>query len=283
MRPTSSLLPILLLGVAPPALSGQAIDSTFARRFGELALACVHQEYPNQISHVMQSDADALPPRELTPAFYGCYDWHSSVHGHWLLARLARLAPGTDLARRARAALDESLTPEHVAGEVRYLRGEGREHFERPYGLAWLLQLGAELRAWDDPQARRWSRALEPLEQAVVARLGDWMPKLTNPIRTGEHEQTAFAFGLIRDRSASVGDSAMLGLVDERVRTLYLGDRDCPSPTNRPGRTSCRRAWRRPTWSGASSRRPGSPAGWAASFRGCRAWTTGARGSPPPW
>jgi hypothetical protein len=228
MRRLPTILSLLLLTATPGSLSGQAIDTAFARRFGELALACVHQEYPNQISHVMQGDADALPPRQLTPAFYGCYDWHSSVHGHWLLARLARLAPGTELARRARAALDQSLTPQHIAVEVPYLEGEGRAHFERPYGLAWLLQLTAELREWDDPQARRWSRALEPLEQAVVDRLSDWMPKLTNPIRTGEHSQTAFAFGMIRDRAAVAGDSTMLRLVDERVRTLYLPDRACP-------------------------------------------------------
>ncbi len=217
-----------LVVAAPAAAAAQAVDSAFAARFGELALACVHQEYPNQIAHVLQSDADARPPRELTPAFYGCYDWHSSVHGHWLLARLARLAPESPMAARARAALDSSLTAEHVAGEIRYLEGEGRAHFERPYGLAWLLQLGAELREWDDPQAAEWSRKLAPLERAAAARLTEWMPKLANPIRTGEHSQTAFAFGLVRDWARTAADTAMLRLVDERVRTLYLPDRDCP-------------------------------------------------------
>ena len=106
----------------------------------------------------MQSDADLAPPRELTPAFYGCYDWHSAVHGHWLLARLARLYPDAPFAPRARAALAESLTPEHIAGEVRYLQGKGRAPFERPYGLAWLLQLDAELIEWKDPQAQAWAR-----------------------------------------------------------------------------------------------------------------------------
>jgi hypothetical protein len=229
MRRTRTLPSALLLfAFAPAALDAQALDTASARRFGELALACVHQEYPNQIAHVMQGDGDARPPRELTPAFYGCYDWHSSVHGHWLLARLARMAPATGVSGRARAALDESLTPDHVAGEVEYLEGEGRAHFERPYGLAWLLQLAAEVREWDDPQARRWSETLAPLESAATTRLSDWMPKLTHPIRTGEHAQTAFAFGLIRDHAAAAGDSTMLRLVDERVRSLYLPDRACP-------------------------------------------------------
>lgn len=223
-----TLFLVIAICGAPGVGQAQALDHAFARRFGDLALACVHQEYPNQLSHVLQSDADVRPPRELTPAFYGCYDWHSSVHGHWLLARLARLQPGTGLARRARAALAESLTPEHIAGEVRYLEGDGRAAFERPYGLAWLLQLGAELREWDDPAARAWSRTLAPLEAAAADRLRDWMPKLTNPIRIGEHSQTAFAFGLVRDWARTAGDTAMLRLVDERVRSLYLGDRDCP-------------------------------------------------------
>ena len=218
----------LLLLAAAHSVSAQTVDPALASRFGELALACVHEEYPNQIAHVMQSDGDARPPRVLTPAFYGCYDWHSSVHGHWLLARVARLAPGNDLAARARAALERSLTSENIAGEVRYLGGEGRAHFERPYGLAWLLQLAAELKEWDDPQARRWSQAVEPLERAAMARLIDWMPKLASPIRTGEHSQTAFAFGLIGDYAATAHDADLEELVEERVRTLYLPDQDCP-------------------------------------------------------
>jgi hypothetical protein len=212
----------------PATVAAQTLEALFAERFGGLALACVHQEYPNKISHVLQGDDDVAPPRELTPAFFGCYDWHSSVHGHWLLARLARLRPGTELAGRARAALGRSLTPANIAGEVAYLEGEGRTSFERPYGLAWLLQLAAELREWDDADGNTWSRALAPLERAAADRLMEWMPKLTHPIRIGEHAQTAFAFGLVRDWAQTAGDTAMLALLDERVHSLYLADRDCP-------------------------------------------------------
>src|SRR5215212_7411491 len=120
-----------------------SLDPQAAERFANLALACVHKECPNKISHVMLSDADAQAPRALTPAFYGCYDWHSSVHGHWLLARLARLSPDAPFAAKARAALEQSITPEHITAEVAYLQGEGKASFERPYGLAWLLQLAA--------------------------------------------------------------------------------------------------------------------------------------------
>src|SRR5437773_9691266 len=127
------------------SLHSADFDSKAAERFANLALACVHKEYPNKIAHNLNSDKDVAPPRALTPAFYGCYDWHSSVHGHWLLARLARTFPDAPFASAAHAALKESLTPEHIAQEAAYLRAEGRASFERPYGLAWLMQLGAEL------------------------------------------------------------------------------------------------------------------------------------------
>jgi hypothetical protein len=220
------LAPFLLAGTL---MTGQPqLDAASVARFADLALACVHQEYPNKIAHVLNGDADVKPPRELTPAFYGCYDWHSSVHGHWLLARLARLYPDAPFARRARAALDESLTPAHIAGEVRYLKGPGRTSFERPYGLAWLLQLAAELREWNDPQARKWSRALAPLEDEAALRIEEWLPKLTAPIRIGEHDQTAFAFGLILDWAREARDVKMMQLITSRSRDFYGGDRRCP-------------------------------------------------------
>jgi hypothetical protein len=205
-----------------------AADAQLATRFARLALECVHKEYPNKISHVMQGDADARPPRELTPAFYGCFDWHSSVHGHWLLARLLRVHPDAEFAPAARAALAASLTAENISGELRYLQGPGRTSFERPYGLAWLLQLCAELRGWDDPQARAWSTALEPLEQAAAASVATWLPKLHYPIRVGEHSQTAFAFGLIRDWAIVSGNEAMRALIDAKAREFYLVDVSCP-------------------------------------------------------
>jgi hypothetical protein len=168
------------------------------------------------------------PPRELTPAFYGCYDWHSSVHGHWLLARLARLYPNAGFAPEARAALARNLTAENVAGERAYLQGKGRASFERPYGLAWLLQLAAELREWPAAEARAWSQALAPLEAAAVASLSSWLPKLAYPIRVGEHSQTAFAFGLILDWARGKGDLDTARLVEERSLAYYQKDSDCP-------------------------------------------------------
>jgi hypothetical protein len=215
---------------AHPAGSGSpdAIDEAAAARFAQLALTCLHQEYPNKISHVMQGDADVRPPRALTPAFYGCYDWHSAVHGHWLLVRLLRRFPDAPFAKDARAALALSLTPQNIAGEVEYLGHAKRASFERPYGLAWLLQLSAELRGWDDPQARQWATALTPLESLAASKLKDWLPKLHYPIRIGEHDQTAFAFGLIRDWAHIAGDAGMSALLTDAAARFYRGDRNCP-------------------------------------------------------
>ena len=217
------------LAAQPPRTPAPAdVDAAAAGRFADLALACVHKEYPNKIAHVMNGDGDAKPPRELTPAFYGCYDWHSSVHGHWLLARLARTFPDAPFAARARQALAQSLTPEHIAAEAQYLTGPGRTSFERPYGLAWLLQLAAELREWKDPQAQQWASAIRPLEEAASARLKDWLPKLTKPIRIGEHDQTAFSFGLILDWARTAGDRPMIDLMTARIEAFYGTDQNCP-------------------------------------------------------
>ena len=217
------------LACSTPARGADAImDPAAAGRFAQLALSCVHREYPNKISHVLGGDADVRPPRSLTPVFYGCFDWHSSVHGHWLLARLAREFPAAPFAAPARAALAASFTEEKVAAEVAYLKDPGRASFERPYGLAWLLQLAAELRSWDDADARRWAVVLAPLEAEAANRIRGWLPKLHYPIRVGEHSQTAFAFGLIRDWSVVAGDDAMRALIDERSRAYYSNDKNCP-------------------------------------------------------
>ena len=203
-------------------------DARAAERFANLALACVHKEYPNHISHALTSDADVAPPRKLTPAFYGCYDWHSSVHGHWLLVRLIRTFPEAAFVPTAREALRQSLTPENIEQEAAYLRGQGRASFERPYGLAWLLQLAAELREWDDPQAKEMAVNLRPLEQVVLERLNTWLPKLSNPVRIGEHDQTAFGLGLILDYARLVGDDKFVELVISKAKQFYLQDKGCP-------------------------------------------------------
>jgi hypothetical protein len=215
----------LMASSSPPT---QPLDPSAAARFAGLALSCLHREYPNKIAHVMESDADALPPHVLTPAFYGCFDWHSDVHGHWLLVRLARLYPEAPFASQARAELARSLTSQNIAGEVSYLKRDDRASFERPYGLAWLLQLSSELRQWNDPQAKQWSAALLPLETEAAVHLKSWLPKLHYPIRIGEHDQTAFSFGLVWDWAGVTGDTEMRRLLADAARRFYQNDHNCP-------------------------------------------------------
>ena len=228
MKRPAVIFVVLVLTAVNARAQSSSLDEGSVDRFARLALACVHQEYPNKIGHVMNSDDDVAPPRRLTPSFFGCFDWHSSVHGHWLLTRLAKLYPEAELATAARAALDASFTESKIAYEVAYFKGDGRASTERPYGLAWLLCLADELHTWDDEQAQTWRQAIAPLEQLAAQRFFEWLPKLHYPIRTGEHSQTAFAFGLVMDWAETVGNEAMVELVAERSRAFYLDDVDCP-------------------------------------------------------
>ncbi len=218
---TTMLITAAVAQDAPPPRPLAELTAPFV----QLALDCTEQEYPNKIAHTMQSDADQGTPRSLHPAFYGCFDWHSSVHGHWLLAAYARRFPGEAVSAEARRVLALHLTPERLAAEVAYLDGPGRASWERPYGLAWLLQLANELHGWDDAEARQWRASLASLEAACVERFASWLPKLTYPIRTGEHSQTAFAFGLVLDYARTVGDTTLAALVEDTSRRLYLADR----------------------------------------------------------
>src|SRR5437773_3484580 len=215
-------------GPLAAATEEASFDAKAAERFAKLALACVHKEYPNKIAHVLNSDADVAPPRKLTPAFCGCYDWHSSVHGHWLLVRLVRTFPDAPFVAPARNALRKSLTAENLKQESAYLRGEGRASFERPYGLAWLFQLCAELREWDDDQAREMSASLRPLEATAEERLKTWLPKLSHPVRIGEHDQTALGLGLMLDYARSKHDEAFAKLVTDSAKKFFLADKNCP-------------------------------------------------------
>jgi hypothetical protein len=205
------------------------LDAATAERLANLALACIHREYPNKTGHhILTSDRDARPPRELTPAFYGCFDWHSAVHGHWMLVRLARLFPDAGFAPLARVVLAKNLTPENLLREAEYMQAEARASFERPYGLAWLLQLSAELAEWQDSDAEKWSAALQPPVDIAVRRLESWLPKLSHPVRSGEHSQSAFSLSLMLDFARATGRRQFQELLESTIRRFYLRDRDCP-------------------------------------------------------
>jgi len=196
--------------------------------FVERALGALHREYPYHLSVMLARDEDLAPPRVLAPAFFGCFDWHSAVHGHWCLARAARVCPDAAWVGRARAALAITLTRERLAGEAAFLRAPGREGFERPYGLAWLLQLAAELRGWTIPEAAGWSASLEPLESLAASRLSAWIDVLPGPVRSGEHAQSAFAIGLFLDWARDSRDAALASRLQAHAGRLFGADHGAP-------------------------------------------------------
>jgi hypothetical protein len=192
-----------------------------AARFAEIALGHVTREYPHKLDHVMDGPEDVAGPRELHPIFFGSFDWHSCVHGWWLMLRVRRLFPDLAVARRVEALAHEMLTPENVAGERAYLDRAYTGGFERPYGWAWLLTLHREAQRQHDPA---WAEALGPLAAAFAERFALFLPKLTYPIRTGTHFNTAFA--LILALEWAVGnDESLAGLIRERSRHWFAGDK----------------------------------------------------------
>lgn len=219
----TSLLAEPLVETSEPS-KAEVID-----RFAQLALECVHKEYPNIVKHMMNSDEDVKTPKQHYPAFYGCFDWHSSVHGHWLLTRIASQHPDTAHYQEIINSLSQSFTQGNIEGELAYFNRENTgTSFERPYGLAWFLQLTTELREWNNPQAKIWLTTLLPLENKIVANVSDWLPKLSFPIRVGEHSQTAFAFGLMLDWSIAADNRAFGDLLKSNISRLYNADVNCP-------------------------------------------------------
>ncbi len=202
--------------------SANRLTADVAASFIRIALGHVAREYPNKLDHVLESGADAQGPRALHPIFYGSFDWHSCVHGYWLLAALLRRFPAIPEADAVRALFAQSFTEANVAGEVAYLARPASRGFERPYGWAWLLKLQAELLGHDD---QTWATRLQPLAAAFAQRFRDFLPKAHYPIRTGVHSSTAFAFALAQDYALAAKDSALSGLFRAKARAWYANDR----------------------------------------------------------
>jgi DUF2891 family protein len=200
-----------------------------ASRFAALALRGIFTEYPNKLDHVIRGPEDLHSPRALHPAFYGCFDWHSAVHSHWMLIRLLKAFPGLPEEREIRDALNTNLSDENLAAELAYLDGPYRHGFERTYGWAWLLKLAAELHAWDDPDAARLSANLRPLAEAFARLYLDFLPRQTYPIRVGTHPNTAFGLALALDYTRTVGDFALDTLIVERAGIYFGPDENYPA------------------------------------------------------
>jgi hypothetical protein len=200
-----------------------------AALFARLALKGIQKEYPNKPGHVLNGPAEILGPRALHPAFYGSYDWHSSVHGHWLLVRLLRLFPDMDEAKQIRAVLHDHLTAKNLQGETEYFVQPNRQSFERTYGWAWLLKLAEELHGWDDPDAKQWLKNLKPLVDTIEARYLAFLPKQTYPIRSGVHPNTAFGLAFALDYARVARRPALQALLEERSRKYFGRDERVPS------------------------------------------------------
>lgn len=207
----------------------QKITPAIATLFARIALGHVEREYPNKLDQVLNGPADLRGPRDLHPIFYGSFDWHSCVHSYWLLARLRRLHPGLELAESIAELFNRNLTEEKVAGELAFLKQPLAAGFERPYGWAWLLMLAAELLRDDSAQGRRWSHALVSLTAAFVERFRDFLPKLTYPIRTGTHHNTAFALLLAADYADAAQDRPLRELLAARAMHWFGQDRAAPA------------------------------------------------------
>lgn len=195
-------------------------------QLARIALSHVQREYPHKADHVMGGDGDSYRPRAMHPIFYGSFDWHSCVHGYWLLARVRRQLAGTPEAEAIARLFEQQFSDTNVAGECAYLDRPDSRGFERPYGWAWLLRLAAELAADPDPAAARWSQRLHPLAQAFAARFKAHLPALTYPIRVGTHFNTAFALRLAHDYATQVDDAELAQLIAVRARHWFGNDRD---------------------------------------------------------
>jgi hypothetical protein len=199
------------------------LTSDLADRFAGVALGHVTREYPNKLDHVLAGAADARTPRDLHPVFYGSFDWHSCVHGYWMLAYLYRRFPSMPNAPAIRSLFDAHLVSETVAAECDYLEQANAAGFERPYGWAWLLKLAAELALHETPEGRAWSAALSPLARMFAALFMRFLPLATYPVRAGVHSNTAFAVRLALDYR----DDALRALLTGTARRWYAGDTDC--------------------------------------------------------
>lgn len=206
----------------------KALNEKQASHFAGLALKCVSREYPNKPEHVVNTSADVKSPKSLHPAFYGCYDWHSSVHGHWMLVRLLKTFPGLPQEKEIRSALGRNLTGENIQAEVVYMKQPNRQSFERTYGWAWLLKLAEELHGWEDTDGKVWATNLQPLADLIARAYITFLPKQTYPIRTGVHPNTAFGLSFAFDYAKAVDHKELRDLLIERSRKYFAADKNYP-------------------------------------------------------
>jgi hypothetical protein len=217
-------LPALLFG----QLSDLLLDYKTANDLSQVPLDCIHQEYPNKLNQVLTDSSHLQSPQELHPVFYGCFDWHSSVHGHWLLARMMNKFPDTDLSKKIVKLFDEQLQVPKVQKELAYFQPALNKSFERTYGWAWILQLYTELHESPLNAEHKWTDNLQSLINEIVGSYKAFLPKLVYPIRVGEHNNTAFGLSLALDYARVVGDKEFENAIISRSKHFYMDDKACP-------------------------------------------------------
>ena len=209
--------------VNPPKLTLQQ-----ANNLAQLPMHCIQVEYPNKLNQVLGNAAFLKEPKVLHPAFYGCFDWHSAVHGHWSLVSLLKQFPKLDKAEAIKKMLLENMSKENIALEIAYFDDKENASFERTYGWAWLLKLAEALHTWETPLARTLENNLEPLTQLIVEKYIAFLPKLNYPIRVGEHPNTAFGLSFAWDYAKAVNHEQLLASISKRAKAFYLKDENCP-------------------------------------------------------
>ena len=203
------------------------LEEEVAMNFAQIALNCMQKEYPNKLNQVLKTADDLRSPKDLHPAFYGCFDWHSSVRGHWMLIRVMKQFPENKLAVEIREKLNQNLSAENLAGEVAYFEGASAS-WERTYGWAWLLKLAEELYTWDDPQGKIWYENIEELAQVVAGKYISFLPTQQYAVRTGVHPNTAFGLSFAHDYATAIGDLTLRNMIEKRALDYFAGDKDCP-------------------------------------------------------
>jgi hypothetical protein len=197
-------------------------------RLVQLPLECLGKDFPWKLAEVQVGETDAAPPRQRHPAFHGCFDWHSSVHALWSLARALRLCPGLLESARILEILDEQLTPQAIEAEMDFLEQADTRSFECPYGWAWLLLLAAELMSLTVPRAKPWQEAIHPLAEMLSNAIGDYFCRLSRPVRHGVHSNSAFSMALALDAARELGDAVLEECLVGRGREFFASDEHCP-------------------------------------------------------
>ncbi len=200
-----------------------------AERFVKLSLHCTVREFPYKLGQVLGGERDLLSPRTLHPAFYGCFDWHSAVHGHWSMVRLLKLFPKIPSAKAIRNRLHEHLTYENIRQEAAFFQSKFHHTFERPYGWGWFLRLVGEVHTWKHPEARKWRANLRPLETLLVKRTFQYLTRLSVPVRAGTHASTAYALVHIYDYAKATNHRPLMGAIVKASLRFYGKDRSCPT------------------------------------------------------